>query len=262
MKIFIWTDLEGVNGVVSPEQTDWRSKKEPYAQACRNLTAEVNAAASAAFDAGAKEVVVWDGHGQGFNLRLDEIHPDVKAIVSGGGRIRWIPVLDKSFDAMVMLGCHAKAGTPRAILEHTQSPDEWFEYRLNNVVMGEVGQAAVIAGSFGVPVAFLSGDRAACREAVKLLGPIETASVKEGLSRTSGLLMAPAAALKLISEGVTRAMARLKSFKPYRTKWPARVRVVGQTAGVADRWERSGWKRLDGRTVEFMAANIDQIIPY
>ena len=61
MKIYILTDLEGVSGVVSfDEQTSPQGRY--YEQAKRLLTGEVNAACEGAFQGGADEVVVLDGH--------------------------------------------------------------------------------------------------------------------------------------------------------------------------------------------------------
>jgi D-amino peptidase len=260
MKIYIWTDLEGVGGVVNWNQTGRIEDAEAYKKACVLLTAEVNAAAGAAFEAGADEVLVWDGHSAGQNLNLEEIHPDVR-VVSGPGRIQWLSALDSTFDAMIMIGAHAMAGTQRAILEHTQDSRNWFNYWVNSVKMGEIGQTAVQAGALGVPVAFVSGDRAACEEAKALLGNIEIAPVKEGLSRTAGILLPPIKARKLIADGVARALRRIKDFKPYKTAFPAEVRIETQNTELADKLERAGWQRIDGRNVKRTAPTAIDILP-
>jgi len=260
MKVYIWTDLEGVGCVLTWNQTGRDEKAEDYRQACKWLTAEVNAAAQAAFDAGATEVIAEDGHSSGFNFVLNDLLPDIK-VVSGPGRVEWLPGLDKTVDAVLMIGCHAMAGTPRAILDHTQSSKAWANYWVNNVLMGEIGQAAVFAGAVNVPVVFVSGDRAACEEAKKLLGSVETAAVKEGLSRTSGILLSPVKSRALISEGVKKALSRIKDFKPYKTTFPAEVKIEAQNTDIADAWEKAGWQRLNGRTVKRTARTANEILP-
>jgi D-amino peptidase len=260
MKIYVWTDLEGVGGVVSWEQTGREGKGEAFHAACRLLTAEVNAAAEAAFEAGADEVLVWDGHSSGFNFILEEMHPDVK-VVSGPGRIQWLTGLDPTFNAMLMIGAHAMAGTQRGILNHTQNSTTWLNYWVNGVRMGEIGQAAVQAGALGVPVIFASGDTAACEEARALLGDIEIAAVKEGVSRTCGICLPPVKARKLIADNVARALRRIKEFKPLKTVFPAEVKAEAQITEQADRWEKIGWTRVDALTVKKTAATANEILP-
>jgi len=259
MKLFIWTDLEGVAGVLTPVQTG-EEKGEAYKNACRLLTLEVNAAVEAALRAGATEVVVSDLHGMGFNLILEEIHPSAK-VICGPGRIQWLAGLDSSFEGILLLGAHAMAGTRYAILEHTMSSKAWFNYYLDGRCMGEIGMTAVCAGTLDVPVIFVSGDKAACEEARALLKDVETASIKEGLARTAGILIPPVKARQMISEAVTRAVKRIKDFKPYKVTFPAEVKVEAQNTAVADAWERQGWERVDGRTVRRMAASVNEMAP-
>jgi D-amino peptidase len=75
LKIYISADLEGVNGVVSPEDINWRGSG--YQQARQYMADEVNAALSGAFSGGATDVVVCDAHGDSRNLLLDCIDEGV-----------------------------------------------------------------------------------------------------------------------------------------------------------------------------------------
>src|SRR5579863_3024214 len=67
LKVLISADMEGVAGA-----TNWKIDSQPasrdYSQMRRIMTAEVNAAATGAFDAGATEVTVADSHGDFVNL--------------------------------------------------------------------------------------------------------------------------------------------------------------------------------------------------
>ena len=89
-------------------------------------------------------------------------------------------------DAALFIGAHAMAGTPDGILCHTVSSQAWYNARINDTVVGESGIIAAIAGDFGCPCVFVSGDAATCREVRDLLGPnVVEAAVKVGLGRFS-----------------------------------------------------------------------------
>ena len=60
MRIFISADLEGINGIVAPE--DVEEVGAGYQQARIFMTEEVNAVVDGAFAGGATEVVVCDSH--------------------------------------------------------------------------------------------------------------------------------------------------------------------------------------------------------
>src|SRR5689334_8643610 len=78
-KVLIVTDLEGVGGVNSAEEQLLPGQRR-YEESRRLLTGEVNAAVQGALDAGAVEVVIWDGHDGSRTLAIDEIHPRAKLL--------------------------------------------------------------------------------------------------------------------------------------------------------------------------------------
>jgi len=248
MKVYISTDMEGISGVLTWEQAGRDGKNPEYENARHLLTQDVNAAVQGAISGGAEEVVVMDGHSSGFNFVLEELDPRA-SYITGPTRVNVYPGLDESFDAVLLVGYHAMAGTKGGILDHTQSSTTWFNYYLNGIKMGEIGQAAVIAGHFNIPVIFASGDKAACEEAKALLGNIETVAVKEGLTRNCAKILSPVKSIELIKEGVSKALKRIKDFKPYIIKPPIEIKLECQNTDVADGYERMDWKRIDGRTV-------------
>jgi len=259
MKVYITTDMEGISGISNWRQVGMEGRCPEYEEGRILLTDEVNAAVEGAIAGGAKDIVVVDGHNYGHNFIAERIHPEVR-YVSSPGSVIVAQALDESFDAVILLGYHAMAGTPGAILDHTQSSTAWFNYYLNGRKVGEIAQGAAIAGHYNVPVVFVSGDKAACKEAVDLLGNVETVAVKEGLSRTSALMLPPAKARALIADGIERALKRLDTFKPFKMKTPIEVKIEFQRTNDADRYQRMGWKRLDGRTVSKIAKNALEII--
>jgi D-amino peptidase len=258
MKVYITTDMEGVGGITSWEQVK-RESGTPFEEGRALLTGEVNAAVEGALAGGADEIVVVDGHAAGHNFILEKLHPAARYVSAPGSAIV-AQALDSTFAAVALLGYHAMAGTPRAIMDHTQHSKTWLNYYLNGKRVGEIAQGAALAGHYGVPVVFVSGDKAACDEAIGLLEGVETVAVKEGYARECALMLAPVKARELIAEGMERALKRRHFCKPFVLETPIEVRIEFQDTAEADRYQRLGWERLDGRTARKTAANALEII--
>src|SRR6266542_1531997 len=204
MRIYISVDMEGIAGVVHEDQTnpvDPRCAAE-YARFRKLMTGEANAAVEGALAAGATQFVVNDSHWDMRNLLPEELHEAAELLSGGPKRLSMLEGIERGFDAALFIGYHARAGTPRAVLDHTIM-DAVRDVRLNGRSMGELGLNAALAGAYGVPVALVSGDRATAEEARALLGRgIETVIVKEAVSRHAARSVAPAAARQLVRDGV------------------------------------------------------------
>lgn len=176
------TDLEAVAGVI--DSVEWCCPAGRYFDVARELlTLETNAAIEGFLTAGARRIVVCDGHGWG-GITPSLLHPRAE-LVAGLSNLRYPLGLDSNFEVMAWVGQHAMAGAPFAHLPHTQG----FEVQacfLNEHPIGEIGQMAFVAAELGVRSIFLSGDRAGCDEAQALIPGIRTVAVKEGLSSETG----------------------------------------------------------------------------
>ena len=247
MKIYLLTDMEGCSGVTMWEQCDPQYPAFDYG--CRMLAHDLTATIHGFLDAGADEIVVLDGHRGGDNILLD-IVPDGAQYILGRSSPRPLPFLDDSFDALAVVGQHSMAGTENAIMPHTQSSTAWLDHRINGQPMGEMGQSALLAGHFGIPLIFLSGDRAACHEAENLVPGVTTASVKTGVSKNRGLCVSCGEAAKRLRKGAALSLARFGSTKPLTVDLPMSVRVTFATAAMADDREANGATRVDNLTVE------------
>jgi len=249
VKVYISTDLEGISGVTVWEQTREKTT-ELYQQARYLLTYEVNAAVEGCIAGGADEIVVLDGHGGGFNFVPDELHPGA-TYVTGPGRPGVLCGLDESFDAALFLGYHAMAGTPKAVLAHTQSSKSGNRYWYNGRESGEIAQSAIVCGHYDVPVVMVTGDEAACAEAREFLGDgIVTVSVKKGCGITSCLMIPPKRAREMIREAAAEALTRIEQCQPYKIDVPIRARLQFGTQEVAERAGCPLSKRVDDRTFE------------
>jgi len=219
------TDLEGVAGIINFD--DYCSPKGRYYEIARKLiTEETNAAIEGLIEAGAEEILVVDGHGYGaINPLL--LHPSAKLLA---GRPLGYPFgCNEKFDAAVIIGQHAKSNTDGGHLCHTGS-FEVEDLRINSVSLGEIGCNMLFAAYFDVPTVMISGDRAACEEALALVPNIEVAPVKEGIKRGSAtgltggqnkmfnsaaIHLHPKKARELIRERAKRGLERLHEIKPF-----------------------------------------------
>jgi D-amino peptidase len=70
MKILVAVDMEGISGVVHWDQTE--PCHTEYTRFQKLMTADVNAAVRGAYDGGATEVIVSDGHDKARNHLIEE----------------------------------------------------------------------------------------------------------------------------------------------------------------------------------------------
>jgi D-amino peptidase len=211
-KVFISVDMEGIAGVVTSSETG--RSGDDYGYFRRIMSAEANSAVLGAFDAGASEVVVRDSHGSARNILPDLLDPRARLIRDwSGGPMDMVEGIDESFDALVFVGYHARAGTPDAVIDHTMTGNV-MDFAINGVSLPEAGINALIAGTFGVPVVFVAGDQAICDQALELFGSVETVAVKKGIGAASDGLH-PDVAIARIREGVANAVRNRSQYRPF-----------------------------------------------
>jgi D-amino peptidase len=231
-KIYISADMEGITGVINWDETSGNNPDYQYFR--KIMTNEVNAAIEGALEQGATDIVVRDAHGSARNLIPDQLHEKSQLIREWSkGPFAMLEGLDESFDAVCCVGYHAKAMTPDGTLAHTMSGSV-FDQRVNNISLPELGWNALIAGYHNVPVIFVSGDRAICDQAEKLIPGIETVAVKQGLGEAS-LNLHPKKSQQLIKEGVIRALGKSSEMKPLKYDPPFTIEVDFKKKEVANR---------------------------
>lgn len=223
LKIYISADMEGVVGVVTDEQLGPSGFE--YARAREFMTQEVLAAIDGARAAGAGEILVSDSHGNGQNLLIEKLPPDVTVVRSWPRPLMMMQGIDDTFDAAIFIGYHSSTTNPAGVRAHTMSSARLADIRLNGVSVPEAGINAAIAGHFGVPVIMISGDDAIVQETEALLGDIEGAVVKWAYGFHSARTLTPAASYALIREKVTAAIERIGDFRPHRLETPITLDV-------------------------------------
>lgn len=224
LKVYISVDMEGIAGVVTGDQLGPSGFE--YGRAREFMTAEALAAIAGAREAGATEIVVSDSHGNGESLLIDQFPDDVRIVRSWPRPLMMMEGIDSTFAAAIFVGYHASTTSPAGVRAHTISSANLASVSLNGVAMPEAGINAAIAGRFGVPVVFISGDDVAVDETRKLLGDVEGAVVKRAISFHSASTMPPKAAQQLIRARVKAALDRRSAFRPYVVRPPIMLDVV------------------------------------
>jgi len=249
MKILIAADMEGISGVTTWDQVT--AGKPDYPRFCRIMTEDVNAAVRGAFDSGAKEVFVTDGHASGSNILIEEL--DTRASLNTGSPspLSMMQGVDE-VDGVIYLGYHARAGSPEGILDHTWSSRTVANVWLNDILVGEFGINAAVAGHFEVPVLMITGDQTACTQTVELLGDLETVVVKHATGRYSAECLPPKIAQEMIQKTAAKAVGRLSKRKapaPFILEEPILLVVEFFTSVMTDNAMRMPEAERDGTCV-------------
>lgn len=251
MKIFISADMEGISGIVSMEQIDPGARD--YERARRMMTREVNTVVEAALEYGATEIVVNDSHDNMDNILIEELNPRA-ALISGSPKpLSMMQGIDESFDAVFFVGYHARAGTAQAVVDHTYA-FRVISAKINGKPMSEAGLNGRLAGYFGVPVAFLSGDQNAVACAKQELNNPVGVVVKEAVGRNAAMIHPFDVVKERLRAGMAEAMKNIKTFEPTVEKGSVELEVSLSISGMADMALLiPGTIKKDGRTVIYTA---------
>ena len=215
VRVFISVDMEGIGGITTVRQVTRGT--DDYTWARLLMTQEANAAIAGAADAGALKIVVSDAHGDMGNILPHELDPRAE-LVQGSPKLPWSMMtgIEEGFTGCVFLGYHAAAGTAHAILDHTYAG--WFaDIRVNGLSWNETHLNAALAGTFHVPVLFVSGDEECCNQATAAMPWVKAFATKAAFAATSGRSKSPKtvqdATRRLVAESVKHA-DRAEVWKP------------------------------------------------
>ena len=235
MKVLILADLEGVSGV-----GDYRlliPAGPVYEKACENITQDINAAVRGLRAAGATEIDVVDSHSTVWptrtgprNIIKDKIDPSIHKMMGGWDMLmltRSKTDILKSYDAQVIVGEHAMAGTPDGFVSHTHSDNTAL--KINGQYIGEIEWHTWLLGYYDVPTIMVTGDAAAIREAKAFLPEIEGVIVKTAKSRDKAVCLPVDKARTLIEEAATKAFKGLDKFKPLKPRSPIKMNIIFTT---------------------------------
>ena len=227
-KFMIVTDMEGVGGVNNADEQLLPGQRR-YDESVRLLVGELNAAIKGLLEAGAGQVVVWDGHDGSRSLSIADINPAAE-LIQGRPTPANYYLEDRLYDGILFVGQHAMAGAKNGVLAHSQSFSV-ERISLNGRSVGEIGQVAAIAGYFHIPVIMLAGDQAACDELLELQPKAETVAVKRGGGKASAVSLSHDEARKRIQEAARRAGERVSQFTPWSVEGPVELKFEFKDKG-------------------------------
>jgi len=248
MRVYISADMEGISGLV--DAGDVQPGGIDYERGRVLMTEDVNAAVRGVLAAAGEDadILVNDAHGPMRNILPGQLAPAAGLIRGRPKAMGMLEGLDGSCDAVVCIGFHARAGA-LGVLSHSFMGHEIEDMWLDGRPVGEIGLAHATAAALGVPVAFLSGDDAACAEMTGWDPQVVTVPVKYARDRFAARLRPVTEAQAAIKAGVTDALAAVR---------PAAARAEPGTLGV--RWQSAtvaaqllaipGVSARDSRTVE------------
>jgi D-amino peptidase len=257
--IFLSVDMEGCATVVHWDEVR-PSANAAYERARRLMTAEVNAVLTGAKERGAGRAVVNDSHSTMRNLIATELDPAAELV---SGRLKphfMLQGIDGDCDAAFFVGYHGAIGDAMAVMGHTYSPRIIFECRLNGEPVGETTINAALAGHFGVPVAFISGDRTTLEEAKRNLPWAIGVETKTSIGYFSAECASPSAVCDALRAGAMRAIDRLADMRPFVYPAPIVMDIDTLRTSQADVLELvPGMRRAGARSVSYSADDFAQI---
>jgi len=246
VKVYLSADMEGITGLVDAE--DVQPPGRDYERGRVQMTEDVNAAVRGAYEAGATAVLVNDAHGPMRNILPDLLDPRATLIKGRPKPMGMIEGLTGEYDAVLCVGFHARAGV-LGVLSHSFMGHEIEDIWLDDDLTGEIGLFHAASSAYGVPVALLTGDDAACAEMKAWDPAVATVPVKFAKDRFAAQLVPVAQARAAIEASTTEALRN----RPGTTADPTATRhlaVRWQSASVTSHLTAiPGVTRRDDRTV-------------
>jgi D-amino peptidase len=123
--------------------------------------------------------------------------------------------LDGTFDAIIFVGYHAKAGSPRGVFAHTGS-GVLADLQINGQSVGEGGMNAFLARWYGVPVVMVTGDDVAIEEQRATVPNVRGVVVKRAINSRAVELRPLADTRREIEQAAKESVAAAKKAPPER----------------------------------------------
>jgi D-amino peptidase len=212
-KVYISVDMEGISGISGSDQLSPAGSE--YARSRKLMAEDTNAAIRGALAAGATDIVVNDSHGGQRNLLPEDLNPAARLISHSFKRYGMMEGLDGSFDAVIFIGYHAKAGSPDGLFAHTGS-GVVRDLRINGRSVGEGGMNTMLAAWYGVPVVLVTGDDVAVAEVKEMATAARGVVVKRAINVRAVELVSLETARREIESAARAAVAGAKKTPPER----------------------------------------------
>ena len=170
--------------------------------------------------------------------------------------------IDSSFDAIMLVGYHAKAGSGGNPLAHTMSSSKIERIYLNDRAASELLLHGTIASKFRVPIIFVSGDSIICKEIENISPNTITHSTMQGVG-DSTISIHPDLSLNIIKK---KSEA---SFKGDLNKcvWahPKKFKLIINYMKQADAYKAAQYpnaRLVDSKSVSYENQNYENIMRF
>lgn len=231
-KIYVSVDMEGIGGIVSPNQVGVENN-DLYREG-RQLMAEEANAVIKGINEGGGIAVIGDSHGDMLNIPIGMLKGDFLLACGSDKTLSMMDSIDDTFDGVIFIGYHGRFGTPFAIMDHTYSPSILYSFKINGKEVGEAEINAEVAGYFNVPVLMLSGDDTTVARAKQFFPTIETVETKKALGRFSALCRPVETVRSELREASRRVVEDIEKYGYlYKSKPPIKIELVWNTPAMA-----------------------------
>lgn len=213
MRVLVSVDMEGVAGVVAPD--DIKPGHAEYERNRQYMTDEASAAVRGilSFDPEAS-IVVCDAHAAYRNLLPDRLAGGCRLLRGSPRTHGMLTGIDNDVDAVCLIGYHAKAGTHRSLLAHTMSGSTIASVRCDGQELGEIGLNAALAAHFGAVPVLVTGDDTSVSEADSIVPGVSTVTVKWAVGNRAAENLHPAESCRRIEAAARTALESRDQVRP------------------------------------------------
>jgi D-amino peptidase len=252
--VLLLYDMEGITGAVQP--TDVNSGSPTYQATRESLVEDVNAAIRGLLAAGAREVVVTDGHGSGSpepDYMLERMPAGARHEIRDEPYDPYIDLMDRSFTAVVAIAMHSRAGA-NGFLAHTYNGHtRWV---MHGHDMNESMLVAASAARFGTPLILVTGDDVLQKEVEAFSPRTEYVVVKTAVSVEEARPRPRAEVSARIEAAAARALRSVRDIPAWDPRLPAEFDneygyIMAEHAAVAINYP--GAAVVDEKTVRVRA---------
>ena len=256
MKIFISTDMEGIEGISS-----WNEMTTKEAWCVSLLKQELTYVIDTLLKgADIEEICICDSHSRGENLVFGSFGDPRITHIKGYPRHSYMMEgLDETFDAVFLIGYHASIGTLNGGMDHSYSSSCINRVRLNGQEVGEVEINAYFAGLYDVPIALISGDDI-LESQLKGFLDIPYVRTKEGLGRYTAKMYSPEKVKQSFETQVQAFLDKKHARQIKKLEGAVTLEVELATTVITDAIAIvPGIKRIGGRTIQYVSQNYDDV---
>ena len=261
MKVYISADMEGITGVTHWDEVN--PEKPDYAQFQKRMTDEVASACRGALDAGAEKILVKDAHYTGRNILPADLPKEAELIRGWSGHpYSMVQELDKTFDALIMVGYHSRAGSGGNPLSHTMSSGKIERIVINGREASEFLLHGYVGAKHGVPIAFVSGDRELCSEVSEISPGTSTFVTTAGVG-DSTISIHPEKSLSSIRKTVCESLKSIDNNSAWLlpSEFDLSIRYIKQSAGYRAS-HYPGAESVSPKRVRYNAKDYDDIMRF